>query len=57
MSEERYIRINKVLREFNISIELAVAFLNDKGCIIDPNPNTKISEKDEIFVFAADYCR
>ncbi|NHM05863.1 translation initiation factor IF-2 [Flavobacterium sp. CYK-4] len=44
MSEERVIRINKVLREFNISLERAVDYLKDKGIMIDANPNAKISD-------------
>ncbi len=44
MSEERVIRINKVLREFNISLERAVDHLKDKGIAIDANPNAKISD-------------
>ena len=44
MSEERIIRINKVLRELNISLERAVDYLKDKGIAIESNPNTKISE-------------
>ena len=44
MSEERIIRINKVLRELNISLERAVDYLKDKGIVIDANPNAKISE-------------
>jgi translation initiation factor IF-2 len=35
MSEERVIRINKVLREFNISLERAVDYLKDKGIVIE----------------------
>jgi len=46
MSEERVIRINKVLREFNISLERAVDYLKDKGIVIDANPNAKISDKE-----------
>ena len=46
MSEERNIRINKVLRELNISLERAVDFLKDKGCLIEQNPNTKITESE-----------
>jgi translation initiation factor IF-2 len=46
MSEERIIRINKVLRELNISLERAVDYLKDKGIAIDSNPNTKISEQE-----------
>jgi translation initiation factor IF-2 len=44
MSEEKVIRINKVLREFNISLERAVEYLKDKGVSVVSNPNTKISE-------------
>ena len=46
MSEDRIIRINKVLRELNISLERAVDYLKDKGIAIDSNPNAKISEKE-----------
>ncbi|KGD69164.1 translation initiation factor IF-2 [Flavobacterium aquatile] len=46
MSEERNIRINKVLRELNISLERAVDYLKDKGIAIDANPNAKISDKE-----------
>ena len=44
MSEERIIRINKVLRELNISLERAVDYLKDKGIAVESNPNTKISD-------------
>ncbi len=46
MSEERVIRINKVLRELNISLERAVDYLKDKGIAIDANPNAKISDQE-----------
>ena len=46
MSEERNIRINKVLRELNISLERAVDHLKDKGISIESNPNAKISDKE-----------
>ena len=46
MSDERNIRINKVLRELNISLDRAVDFLKEKGISIDSNPNAKISEKE-----------
>ncbi len=46
MSEERIIRINKVLRELNISLERAVDYLKDKGIAIESNPNAKISDKE-----------
>ena len=46
MSEERIIRINKVLRELNISLERAVDYLKEKGISIESNPNAKISDKE-----------
>lgn len=46
MSEERNIRINKVLRELNISLERAIDYLKDKGIAVDANPNAKISDKE-----------
>ena len=38
------IRINKVLRELNISLDRAVDFLESKGITIEKSPNTKISQ-------------
>lgn len=38
------VRLNKVLRELNISIDRATEFLKDKGVDIEKSPNTKISE-------------
>ena len=38
------IRINKVLRELNISLDRAVDFLESKGISIEKSPNTKISQ-------------
>lgn len=38
------IRINKVLRELNISLDRAVDFLDSKGIEIEKSPNTKISQ-------------
>ncbi|NNK40986.1 MAG: translation initiation factor IF-2 [Winogradskyella sp.] len=38
------IRLNKVLRELNISIDRAVDFLESKGIEIEKSPNTKISQ-------------
>lgn len=46
MSEEKVIRINKVLRELNISLERAVDYLKDNGIVVESNPNTKISEAE-----------
>lgn len=45
MSEEKNIRINKVIRELNISLERAVDFLKDKGVIIESSPNTKVTQE------------
>jgi translation initiation factor IF-2 len=39
------IRLNKVLRELNISIDRAVDFLESKGIDVEKSPNTKISEE------------
>ncbi|QBN20269.1 ATP-binding protein [Flavobacterium nackdongense] len=41
---EKNIRINKVLRELNISLERAIDFLKIKGIQIECNPNTKIDD-------------
>jgi translation initiation factor IF-2 len=41
---EGNIRINKVLRELNISLERAVDYLKDKGIVIEASPNTKVSD-------------
>ncbi len=45
MAEARTMRLNKVLREFNISLDRAVDFLNSKGHEIDARPTTKISSE------------
>ncbi|MEC3905827.1 translation initiation factor IF-2 [Tamlana sp. 2201CG12-4] len=39
------IRLNKVLRELNISLDRAVEFLDSKGVSIEKRPTTKISEE------------
>ncbi|OCB74009.1 hypothetical protein LPBF_11140 [Flavobacterium crassostreae] len=44
MENKKVIRINKVLRELNISLDRAVDYLKDKGINIESNPNTKISD-------------
>ncbi len=38
-------RLNKVLRELNISLDRAVEFLNSKGHDIEARPTTKISSE------------
>jgi translation initiation factor IF-2 len=42
MAEIKNMRLNKVLREFNISLDRAVEFLNSKGIEIEARPTTKI---------------
>ncbi|WP_445722156.1 translation initiation factor IF-2 [Flavobacterium sp.] len=46
MSDKRVIRINKVLRELNISLDRAVDFLKEKHHEIEASPNAKISEEE-----------
>jgi len=43
MAEVKNMRLNKVLRELNISLDRAVDFLKEKGHEIEARPNTKIS--------------
>ncbi|WP_103069915.1 translation initiation factor IF-2 [Aquimarina sediminis] len=45
MAEAGTMRLNRVLREFNISLDRAVDFLNSKGHEIDARPTTKISSE------------
>ncbi|MGB5244642.1 MAG: translation initiation factor IF-2 [Lutimonas sp.] len=45
MSDQNTIRLNKVLRELNISLDRAVEFLAKKGHEVDARPTTKISEE------------
>lgn len=47
MADIAKIRLNKVLKEFNISLDRAVDFLGSKGHEIDSRPTTKIS--DEVY--------
>lgn len=47
MADNAKIRLNKVLRELNISLDRAVDFLNSKGHEVDARPTTKIS--DEVY--------
>jgi translation initiation factor IF-2 len=42
MAEVKNMRLNKVLREFNISLDRAVEHLNSKGIEIEARPTTKI---------------
>jgi len=43
MAETKTLRLNKVLRELNISLDRAVEHLSSKGFEIDARPTTKIS--------------
>lgn len=45
MSEAKKMRLNKVLREFNISLDRAVEYLNSQGHEIEARPTAKISEE------------
>lgn len=45
MAGVKTMRLNKVLREFNISLDRAVEFLNSHGHEIEARPTTKISEE------------
>jgi translation initiation factor IF-2 len=38
-------RLSKLAKEFNVGIQTIVEFLHKKGYVVDPNPNTKISEE------------
>ena len=42
---ENSVRLNKVIREFNISLERVVEFLLSKGHEIDARPTSKISNE------------
>lgn len=45
MADSGKIRLNKVLRELNISLDRAVDFLSSKGHDVDARPTTKISNE------------
>ncbi len=45
MAEAKTMRLNKVLREFNISLDRAVEFLKEQGHEIEARPTTKISQE------------
>ncbi len=51
MAEAKTIRINKVLREFNISLDRAVEYLHSKGYEVEARPTTKISDKEYQLLF------
>ena len=45
MAEQETIRLNKVLRELNISLDRAVDHLSSKGFDVEARPTTKISNE------------
>ncbi len=51
MAEVKTIRLNKVLREFNISLDRAVEFLSSKGHEVEARPTTKISDEEYQILF------
>jgi len=46
MADNKTLRLNKVLRELNISLDRAVEHLASKGCEIEARPTTKISNDE-----------
>jgi translation initiation factor IF-2 len=46
MAEVKSIRLNKVLKEFNISLDRAVEFLKSKDIEIEARPTAKISNTE-----------
>ncbi len=46
MADNKNIRLNKVLKELNISLDRAVDFLGTKGVEVEKRPTTKISQDD-----------
>ena len=45
------LRLNKVLRELNISLDRAVEYLSKVGCEIEARPTTKISQETYKLLF------
>ena len=39
------IRLNKIMRQFNIGLSNLVEFLHGKGVEVDANPNAKVSDE------------
>jgi len=48
---DKTIRLNKVLREFNISLDRAVEYLGSKGFEVEARPTTKISDEEYKVLF------
>ncbi len=53
MAEARKLRLNKVLRELNISLDRAVEHLAKNGYEVESRPTTKISDKEYQVLFDA----
>ena len=51
MAEGNKLRLNKVLRELNISLDRAVEHLAKSGHEIEARPTTKISDKEYQILF------
>ena len=51
MAETKTMRLSKVLREFNISLDRAVEFLGSKGYEVEARPTTKISSEEYEVLF------
>jgi hypothetical protein len=51
MAEGNKLRLNKVLRELNISLDRAVEHLAKNGHEIEARPTTKISDKEYQILF------
>lgn len=51
MAETKTMRLSKVLREFNISLDRAVDFLKDNGFEVEARPTTKITGEEYQILF------
>jgi translation initiation factor IF-2 len=51
MAEVKIMRLSKVLREFNISLDRAVEFLSSKGYEVEARPTTKITGEEYEVLF------
>ena len=53
MADLKTVRINKVLRELNISLDRAVEHLSEKGFLVEARPTAKLSlEEYELLIDA-----
>ena len=51
MAEVKTMRLSKVLREFNISLDRAVDFLKENGFEVEARPTTKITGEEYQILF------